>query len=299
MTLRETIRTAAQELSRAGVDTPDHDARALVAAAYGLSLSGLDRLLILREEPASHPGAESMLRELLRRRCSREPLQYMLGRAPFRFLDLRVGPGVFIPRPETETVVQVGIDWLRALPHPPIVVDLCAGSGAIGLAVVTEITGSRVWAVEASEDALLWTRRNRDEVAQSLPDIADRYHLIQGDATSADTLGELDGSVDAVITNPPYVPQSQPPVQPEVRDHDPEMALYGGSPDGLRIPEAIVDRSATLLKSGGLLVMEHDSGQARPLVDAARARGFSDARTLEDLTGRPRMLRAVKGPDGV
>lgn len=233
---------------------------------------------------------------MLARRKQREPLQYIVGHAPFRYLDLDVGPGVFIPRPETETVVQAAIDWLvRNHIKPSRLVDLCAGSGAIGLSLVTELSGSEVWAVEMSEEALKWTKRNQQKVFKDHSLAGYHYHLFHADATNAMMLARLDGTIDAVVTNPPYVPSSQIPQQPEVRDHDPQMALYGGSADGTYIPERIILRASKLLRSGGALVMEHDISQARLLADFAMAHGFRTAHTGDDLTGRPRYLFAVKG----
>ncbi|WEV71976.1 peptide chain release factor N(5)-glutamine methyltransferase [Bifidobacterium sp. ESL0790] len=232
---------------------------------------------------------------MVARRKQREPLQYIVGHAPFRYLDLEVGPGVFIPRPETETVVQAAIDWItREKLCPSRVVDLCAGSGAIGLSVVTEVPGSEVWAVEYSKSAIQWARRNERIVFGEHSLAGYNYHLEQGDATDATMLSQLDGTIDVVVTNPPYVPEADVPEQPEVRDHDPKMALYGGSSDGVLIPEQIVTRAAHLLRPGGALVMEHDISQAERLVDFARVNGFGEARTGEDLTGRPRYLFAIK-----
>ena len=231
---------------------------------------------------------------MLARRAKREPLQYITGHAPFRYLDLKVGPGVFIPRPETETVVQVGLDWLtrNGMIHPRVV-DLCAGSGAIGLSVVSEVPGSQVWAVELSPNTAEWTRRNLSETAKKYPSIASNYHLEIADATSFATLAQLDGTIDIVITNPPYVPQTDIPEQPEVRDWDPELALYGGSADGTLIPERIIERAYRLLKPGGVLVMEHDLTQGERLVAYAKAIGFTAAHTGKDWTGRDRYLFAV------
>lgn len=267
----------------------------LVAYSYGLSVPQLDRLLILREEPPASPEVEAACEQRVQRRCAREPLQYILGHAPFRFLELQVGRGVFIPRPETETVVQAGLDWLRQQPECPRVVDLCSGSGAIGLSIVTELPGARVWAVEQSPEALVWGRRNAADVGNQYPDVGERYQLIHGDATDASTLAQLDGEIDAVVTNPPYIPQSQIPDQPEVREHDPATALYGGSDDGLRIPQAIIRRAVSLLRPGGLLVMEHDISQAEALPAYAGQCGFTKLSTGNDLSGRPRYLTALNG----
>ncbi|PJM73602.1 protein-(glutamine-N5) methyltransferase, release factor-specific [Bifidobacterium primatium] len=291
MNIAATLKEAARRLAAAGIDTPAFDAKLLLAHAAGVEPRDVDKAILLGD---ALPLDEAAFDTMMARRVSREPLQYIVGHAPFRYIDVEVGPGVFIPRPETETVVQAGIDWLseRGIDHPQVV-DLCAGSGVIGLSVAVEIPGSEVWAVELSETTHAWTERNRRRVAADHPDIEDRYHLTLGDATDADTLRDLDGIIDLVISNPPYIPETNVPEQPEVRDHDPELALYGGSADGLRIPERIIDRSAALLRDGGALVMEHDISQGEALREYAAAHGFADARTGDDLAGRPRYLFAA------
>lgn len=308
MNVEQAIRRAAATLRDAGVDTPEHDAKLLLAEACGCSLSDIDKAMLLGKSiaalaeehsaegvspaPSVEGVPERRFDAMLARRAAREPLQYIVGHAPFRYLDLAVGPGVFIPRPETELVVQEGLDWLAVQRiTAPRVVDLCAGSGAIGLSIVTETADAEVWAVELSERTAAWTRRNAEAVAAAAG-TAHRYYLVPGDATASGTLAELDGTVDLVVTNPPYVPESEIPEQPEVRDYDPELALYGGSPDGLLIPGRIIDRAAALLRPGGLLVMEHDISQGAALVAYAQARGFSHARTGRDWTARPRYLVA-------
>lgn len=308
MNVEQAIRRAAATLRDAGVDTPEHDAKLLLAEAYNCTLSDVDKAMLLGNPlaalaegdfaddvpiAASDEGTpERHFDAMVARRTAREPLQYIVGHAPFRYLDLQVGPGVFIPRPETELVVQEGLDWLATQRiAAPRVVDLCTGSGAIGLSIVTETADAEVWAVELSERTAAWTRRNAEAVAAAAG-TAHRYHLVPGDATASGTLAELDGTVDLVVTNPPYVPESEIPEQPEVRDYDPELALYGGSPDGLLIPERIIDRAAALLRPGGLLVMEHDISQGAALVAYAQAHGFNRARTGQDWTARPRYLAA-------
>lgn len=297
-----------QVLRGSGLDTPEHDARVLLAETAGSDLHDLDKGLLLGWglDRFAAPGraADQVLQDYhdcLQRRSDREPLQYILGHADFRMLDLDVGPGVFIPRPETETVVQAGLDWLtdRGLPTP-LVVDLCAGSGAVGLSVATEVHGARVWAVEASEEAATWTRRNVDAQSETLVEQGSAYRLVLGDATSGKVLAELNGRVDLVISNPPYIPQDRMPTQPEVRNWDPEMALYGGSPDGCLIPQGIIRRSADLLRPGGALVMEHDCSQGEALRRLARQEGFGKVVTGQDLAGRDRYLMAVRsdGPTG-
>lgn len=288
----DVIRNAAARLRSAGIETPEHDAKLLLAEAAGVELRDIDKAMLMGSELDYDAGRFGAM---LERRAKREPLQYIVGHAPFRYLDLEVGPGVFIPRPETETVVQAGLDWLtRHGMMTPLVVDLCAGSGAIGLSVVTEVPGSRVWAVELEPRTAEWTRRNLAETAKRYPSIASNYQLEIADATSMATLAHLDGTVDMVITNPPYIPELDVPEQPEVRDWDPELALYGGSADGTLIPERIIERSFRLLKPGGALVMEHDVSQGDRLVAYAKAAGFTEGSTGQDWTGRDRYLFAEK-----
>lgn len=288
----DVIRNAAARLRSAGIETPEHDAKLLLAEAAGVELRDIDKAMLMGSELDYDAGR---FQTMLERRAKREPLQYIVGHTPFRYLDLEVGPGVFIPRPETETVVQAGLDWLtRHGMMTPLVVDLCAGSGAIGLSVVTEVPGSRVWAVELEPRTAEWTRRNLAETAKRYPSIASNYQLEIADATSMATLAHLDGTVDMVITNPPYIPELDVPEQPEVRDWDPELALYGGSADGTLIPERIIERSFRLLKPGGALVMEHDVSQGDLLVAYAKAAGFTEASTGRDWTGRDRYLFAEK-----
>ena len=293
MAAADVIRDAAAQLREAGIETPEHDAKLLLAEAAGVELRDVDKALLMGEELGT---AERFARfqSMLARRAKREPLQYITGHAPFRYLDLKVGPGVFIPRPETETVVQAGLDWLteHGMIHPRVV-DLCAGSGAIGLSVVSEVPGSQVWAVELSPNTAEWTNKNLAETAKRYPSIASNYQLEIADATSLATLAQLDGTIDIVITNPPYVPESDVPEQPEVRDWDPELALYGGSMDGTLIPERIIERAYRLLKPGGALVMEHDVTQGDRLVAYAKAAGFTTASTGRDWAGRDRYLFAV------
>lgn len=293
MAAADVIRDAAVQLREAGIETPEHDAKLLLAEAAGVELRDVDKALLMGEELGT---AEQLahFQSMLARRAKREPLQYITGHAPFRYLDLKVGPGVFIPRPETETVVQAGLDWLteHGMIHPRVV-DLCAGSGAIGLSVVSEVPGSQVWAVELSPNTAEWTNKNLAETAKRYPSIASNYQLEIADATSLATLAQLDGTIDIVITNPPYVPESDVPEQPEVRVWDPELALYGGSMDGTLIPERIIERAYRLLKPGGALVMEHDVTQGDRLVAYAKAAGFTTASTGRDWTGRDRYLFAV------
>lgn len=257
------------------------------------------------------------LDDLVARRARRVPLQHLTGRAPFRRIELEVGPGVFVPRPETEQVAEVAVVAARAAAAEratsgqgtservtsergsghAVVVDLCTGSGAIALAVADEVPRAQVHAVELDAQAHAWAARN--VAASSAPE---RVHLVRGDARTA--LTDLDGLVDVVVSNPPYVPPDAVPVDPEVRDHDPAVALYGLGPDGLTVPRGVAVAAARLLRPGGLLVMEHAEVQAaaaRALVLAVRAGdapAFADVRTAQDLTGRDRMVVARRTPAG-
>lgn len=292
------LEAAAARLARAGIDTARHDAKLLLAESAGRSLSDVDKAVLMDDafsQFAPSPEARGAFESMLGRRESREPLQHIVGHAPFRYLDLDVGPGVFVPRPETELVVQEAIDWITAHGlYSPRVVDLCAGSGAIGLAIATEVPGAQVWAVELDTQAAQWTRRNMHKVGERFPDLVANYRLEVADATCPITLATLDGTADVVISNPPYIPLTNVPQQPEVRDFDPDTALYGGSADGMMIPERIIVRAAALVRKGGLFVMEHDITQGDRTVAFARANGFTEARTHTDLTGRPRYLVATR-----
>ena len=304
-TVFELVRSASAMLRASGVDTPEHDAKLLAAEVFGVDLQTVDKAMLMGSETselakqgAKQSGEDAALKRfhtMVDRRSKREPLQHITGHAPFRYLDLKVGPGVFIPRQETELVVQEGIEWTtRHGMYRAKVVDLCAGSGAIGLAFATEVPGSEVWAVEKSERTAQWTRRNLDETTKRYPAIAGNYHLEIADATQMPTLNQLDGTIDIVLTNPPYVPLADIPQQPEVRDYDPDLALYGGSADGTLIPERIIARAAKLLKNGGLLVMEHDITQGERLSAFALSYGFSNVMVHNDYTGRPRYMTAKK-----
>lgn len=301
--LLQVLRDAVKKLESAGVESAEYDARLLLSKACGVSLAELNKALILGDLTDFSPDYASKYSDFVTRRASREPLQHIVGRAPFRYLDLQVGKGVFVPRLETEVVVEAGLDWLRESGiSKPMVVDLCAGSGAIGLSVVTEVADAQVWAVEKSPEAFQYLRKNFEETAKNYENmqISSRYHAVLADATKAhisDCTPELHaicGKVDLVITNPPYVPESQVPEQVEVREYDPPIALYGGSADGLAIPEQIMRAAFALLRCGGAMVMEHDISQGDALKKYAESVGFSRARVGNDLTGRPRYTFAEK-----
>ncbi|HET9654699.1 MAG TPA: peptide chain release factor N(5)-glutamine methyltransferase [Kineosporiaceae bacterium] len=291
------LRAAAARLAAAGVASPRADAEQLAAHVLGLSRGEL-----LAASCRGHvlpAGPARTFAELIAVRAQRVPLQHLTGRAPFRELLLRVGPGVFVPRPETELAAQLAVDEaarLAALPRPaglpgPLVVDLCTGSGAIALAVATEVPQVRVVAVELEEDAHAWAQAN---LAELDPQAAARVRLLRGDAVDAHrgVLADLAGQVDVVVANPPYIPARAVPVDPEVAEHDPRQALYGGGEDGLDVPRGVIRAAAGLLVPGGLLVMEHADTQGPSTRALAAGPVWEGARTVEDLTGRPRVLVA-------
>src|SRR3954470_13737864 len=271
-------------LARAGVPDPEVDVELLLGHVLGESRGRIQALMIMDAQIAADDAER--LRALVERRAAREPLQHITGRAPFRSLELNVGPGVFVPRPETEQVAQFAIDALRAVPTPePVAVDLGTGSGAIALALATEVPHARVYAVENSPEAFIWARQNIDEVgAENLTPVF---------IDLADALPELDGTVDVVISNPPYVPDDAIPRDPEVRLHDPHAALYGG-PDGLDVVRTISRVARRLLHPGGTLVLEHGELQGAAIRALLTADGWHATATHRRLTTRDRATTALR-----
>ena len=283
MSLREAVRDATRTLADAGIDSAEADAVTLAAFVLKTTTSEVHKLMILG---APVPGG---LADLVAERAARVPLQHLTGTAGFRRLELSVGPGVFVPRFETELVAGLAICFLLDRPGESVAVDLCTGSGAIALAIKDEVPAAEVHAVELSESAHAWAILNRDALGLDVD-------IRLGDATLA--FEDLEARADVVVSNPPYVPTGAVPIDPEVRDHDPEMALYGGGSDGLRIPLEVAARAGLLLRPGGLFVMEHADVQGESLPAALRASGWwSDVRDHEDLNGRPRAVTALRGDD--
>ncbi|WP_426623504.1 peptide chain release factor N(5)-glutamine methyltransferase [Leifsonia sp. McL0607] len=283
-TVRSLRNETSAALAQAGVPDPEVDADLLIGFVLGVGRGRVQALVVL-DSPVEAGDAERV-RELASRRATREPLQHITGMAPFRSLELAVGPGVFVPRPETEQVVQFAIDALRAVPSPsPIGVDLGTGSGAIALAMATEVPHARVFAVEKSSEAIAWTHRNVEASG------ATNIQLVQGDL--ADAFPELDGTVDVVISNPPYVPDAAIPRDPEVRLFDPPIALYGGA-DGLDVVRVISSVARRLLRPGGALVLEHGELQGAQIRDLLTADGWRATATHRDLTTRDRATTALR-----
>ncbi|MET7901031.1 peptide chain release factor N(5)-glutamine methyltransferase [Streptomyces sp. NPDC005355] len=271
------VAQATQRLADAGVPSPRFDAEELAAFVHGVKRGELHGVV--------DADFDARYWEAVARREAREPLQHITGRAFFRYLELQVGPGVFVPRPETESVVGWAIDAVRAMDVvEPLIVDLCTGSCAIALALAQEVPRSRVHAVELDEGALRWARKNVE---------GSRVVLHHGDALTA--LPELDGQVDLVISNPPYIPLTEwEYVAPEARDHDPQLALFSGE-DGLDVIRGLERTAHRLLRPGGVVVIEHADTQGGQVPWIfTEERGWADAADHPDLNKRPRFATARK-----
>jgi release factor glutamine methyltransferase len=266
-------------LASAGLPSPEYDAAELLAHVLGTTRS---RLALVEEVD---PERAETYRGLVGRRAAREPLQHLTGTAAFRYLELAVGPGVFVPRPETELLAGWGVEQAQRLVDAgrvPVVVDLCTGSGAIALAVATEVPAAEVHAVELDEKAVEWAARNLS---------GSGVDLRHGDMT--DAFPDLDGTVDVVLCNPPYIPlDAYESVAPEARDHDPGLALFSGA-DGLAAMRVVEEVAARLLRRDGVVGAEHADvqGRAAPAVFASTGR-WADVRDHPDLAGRDRFLTA-------
>jgi release factor glutamine methyltransferase len=289
LSVREILERGIRLLGESGIQDPQVDAELLVGHVLEASRGQIQAMAITGREVSVEEAA--VIGEALLRRAAREPLQHISGIAYFRSLELRVGPGVFVPRPETEFVAGLAIDALQSFvlgisaAEGPIGIDLGTGSGAIALAMATEVPHARVIAVENSEAAFVWTRQNFESVN------AENARLIFTDLAVA--VPELDGSVSVVISNPPYIPLGAIPRDPEVRLFDPEHALYGGV-DGLDIVRQVSRTGLRLLHSGGALIMEHGELQGDAIRDLLVADGWRATATHRDLTGRDRATTAVR-----
>jgi len=276
-------------LTAAGIRNADVDAELLLGHVLGLSRGQVQAKAVT--DAAVDPEQRLAMIEAIERRAAREPLQHITGRAPFRSLELAVGPGVFVPRPETESVAQLAIDALLAVPSPaPRAIDLGTGSGAIAIALATEVPQAEVVAVENSPRAFTWARQNARQLAGAnlllvFADLAELPAELDG--------APLDGSFDVVVSNPPYIPLGAIPRDPEVRLHDPEAALYGGE-DGLDVIRAISLRALALLRPGGTLVLEHGELQGSAIRELLSADGWRAASTHRDLLGRDRTTTALR-----
>lgn len=282
--IAEALDEATVRLTAAGVPTPRVDAELLLGHVLGLGRGALTARSLTGG--SLDESAAARFEVALARRAAREPLQHITGVAHFRHLTLRVGPGVFVPRPESELLAQFGIDALLAVPDgAPLAVDLGTGSGAIAIALATEVPHASVTAVELSPDAFIWAQQNARAAG------ATNLTMVLGDLR--DAVPELEGRVHVVVSNPPYIPLAAVPRDPEVRLHDPELALYGGE-DGLELIRALSATALRLLVPGGMLGIEHGEQQGPAVQAILAADGWRGLATHPDLTGRPRATTALR-----
>ncbi|HET7664824.1 MAG TPA: peptide chain release factor N(5)-glutamine methyltransferase [Mycobacterium sp.] len=273
--LRQVIDAAEAALADAGVASPRADAELLAA-----HVAGIDRGRLAFADAA--PDFQERYDGLVARRAKRVPLQHLTGCTAFGPVTLQVGPGVFIPRPETESMLEWAVQ--QDFSSRPTIVDLCAGCGALALALSKNWPDARVIAVDDSDDALRFARRNTARTP---------VELVQADVTAPGVLEELDGHVDLLVANPPYIPDGAA-LEPEVAEHDPPHALFGG-PDGMAVIDRIVGLAARLLRDGGRCAVEHDDTTSVRTAEAfARTGQFVDVTSRLDLTGRPRFVTATR-----
>jgi release factor glutamine methyltransferase len=281
MEIKVILRAAKAQLSESNIS--EVDAEYLLAHTLGLTRMDLHNPVILEATLLGFSDLnilEEQFFDLLDRRLNFEPLQYLTGTAPFRYLDLQVGPGVLVPRPESELLVEAVLQHIKNLPQPVSVVDLGAGSGALSLAIATEAPGSRVIAVEKSPEAIIWLKKNVSTIAENV-------RVVEGDVDDA-----LPGiKCDVVIANPPYIRQGQK-LPRDVEAFEPHVALFGG-PTGLEIPHMFINAAARLLKPQGVLVIEHGEDQAQEIAKLLDV-DFSEVASHDDLVGRPRWSSAVR-----
>lgn len=285
---RDLLYDAERRLAGAGVSSPQTDAALLLAWVLDVPRNRL----FLHDAPTGRQRVA--FEKALAKRLNRVPLQHITGRAPFRRIELDVGPGVFIPRPETELIAEAGVRPLREGPGG-VAVDLCSGSGAVGLSLALEAPGSTVYLVEVDDTAIEWTRQNAEAFAGDLTRIGSTVEVVHADAGDVADIGRplaaLAGRVDVVVANPPYIPDSMVPREVEVREHDPYLSLYGG-PDGLDVVRRIARTAALLLRPGGLLAIEHADSQG------PQAAGHGVVGVLRGVLVDDEMATAVPGIPG-
>jgi release factor glutamine methyltransferase len=281
LTLKEFLRGGKEQLAAAGF--PEVDAEHLLAHVLGISRMDLHNPVTV-ENAINAIGDTTIIEEtfwtLLDRRCAHEPLQYLTGVAYFRYLELQVGPGVLVPRPESELLVEAVLINIAGREGEVSVVDLGAGSGALTLAIATEAPQTHLIAVEKDPAAVEWLRKNVSRIDETV-------RILESDVEDA-----LDGvKCDVVIANPPYIPDGQA-LPKDVAEHEPAVALFGGE-DGMAIPRRFINAAARLLKSGGFLAIEHHESQPIDIA-AAMISDFDEIQTHNDLVGRPRFTTGIR-----
>jgi release factor glutamine methyltransferase len=282
MQIKALIKDGKARIEAAGYSSID--AEILFAHLLGLTRMELHNPIALERALAEVTDESAIVdgyTELVKRRCNHEPVQYLTGSAGFRNLNLAVGPGVLVPRPETEGLVEEVLKHIANLPGSVSVIDLGAGSGAMGISIATEAPNTHVVAVEKSADAIEWLKQN-------VAFYDEKIRIVEGDVAEV-----LEGvKCDVVVANPPYVPDSQP-LPKDVANFEPAIALFGGS-DGLELPKRFISAAARLLKTGGLLAIEHTETQGKAIADLLGT-DFNQIALHQDLTGRPRWTSAIRG----
>jgi len=283
------LSSAVALLNQAGVSSPQADAELLLAHACDVARSQLIQVSEISADQVFDFNA------LVARRANSVPLQHLTGIAYFRHLELAVGPGVFVPRPETELLVEAAIANLKTIPAPRNVVDLCSGSGAIALSIALEVPGTIVLAVELSEDAVKWLAHNVVDHAAQLESVGSHVFIHHGNAGDRTLLADMVGQLDAVVANPPYIPQDMIPRDPEARDHDPAMALFSGE-DGLDVAREVAWVGADLLRPGGFFGMEHADvqGDSVPALLNSMSGIWQEVKDNQDYNKLPRFTTAVR-----
>lgn len=293
-TAREALIHATQRLQASGIDSARTDAELLLCHVLECKRS---RLMLVDEMSFDQRMAYE---RLLGARQSRVPLQHLTGIAPFRYLELEIGPGALVPRPETEVVVEATLRWIREnVTTRPLLLDLCSGAAPIAVALATELDHVDVVAMEKYEEAMVWGRRNFVKYAEDIASRDNTLTMVDADATDMAAFAAYEGRVAAVVSNPPYIPDGMVPRDPEVMKHDPAVALFGGA-DGFDVVRGLLDTTAFALQNGGLLVMEHADAQGETAGESGlpalvRAHGaFELVEDHNDLTARPRYTTAVR-----
>lgn len=288
------INSATKLLAQAGVPSPQVDAEILLAHVLGIERSNLLKVTSITAEQQFDFEA------LVARRANREPLQHLTGVAHFRHISLAVGPGVFVPRPETELLVEAAIVHLKTLSGPKLAADLCAGSGAIALSLALEVPGTTVHAVELSDDAVKWLTRNVIDHAAQLEATGSHVIVHHGNAGDRELLADFTGKFATVLSNPPYIPNAMIPRDPEARDHDPAIALFSGD-DGLAAARDIVLVASEALAPGGFFGMEHADvqGESVPSLLNEMTGIWSQVRDNQDYNKLPRYTTAVRTANSV
>ena len=282
-------------LKNANVSSPRYDAESLVAFVLNTSRNRVGLISEISDEQYRE------IEKLVEKRVRRIPLQHLIGEQGFRHLVLSVGPGVFIPRPETEILVESVIRYIKDKNQERVlVVDYCSGSGAIALSIAKECANVEVFAIEKSVEAFKYLEANYLKYKEEINSHNSKVHLINADIN--DELNELNtliGQIDVVVSNPPYIPENMVPKEIEVKDHDPALALYGGK-DGLEIVRIVIDKSQKLLKKGGLVAIEHSDLQGNPEQELSvpyllkTSNSFEKIEDRKDLNALPRYCVGYK-----